>query len=44
MVHDYANVDVGIVWEVATLHVPEVRAVLEGFFAQAGHSPPPSAP
>ncbi len=41
--HDYANVDVRIVWEVATVHVPEVRAVLEKFFAQLGHSSPASA-
>lgn len=33
MAHDYANVDLKIVWEVATVHVPEVRAVLEEFFA-----------
>ncbi len=44
MAHDYANVDVRIVWEVATVHVPEVRAVLAEFFAREGHSPPPSAP
>lgn len=31
--HDYANVDVGIVWEVATKHIPEVCTVLERFFA-----------
>ncbi len=31
--HDYANVDLKIVWEVATIHVPEVSAVLEKFFA-----------
>jgi uncharacterized protein with HEPN domain len=31
--HDYANVDLKIVWEVATVHVPEVSAVLEKFFA-----------
>jgi len=31
--HDYANVDVKIVWEVATVHVPEVCAGLEKFFA-----------
>ena len=30
--HDYANVDLKIVWEVATVHVPEVCAVLEKFF------------
>lgn|GEM_PF-1895944 len=32
--HDYANVDMQIVWEVATLHVPELRAVLEEFLAK----------
>ena|SRR5688572_13230052 len=31
--HDYGNVDLKIVWEVATIHVPEVSAVLERFFA-----------
>ncbi|MBM3841368.1 MAG: DUF86 domain-containing protein [Verrucomicrobia bacterium] len=31
--HDYTNVDLRIVWDVATLHVPEVCAVLEKFFA-----------
>ena len=31
--HDYANVDLKIVWEVATVHVPELCAVLEKFFA-----------
>jgi uncharacterized protein with HEPN domain len=31
--HDYANVDVKIVWEVATVYVSEVCAVLEKFFA-----------
>ncbi|MEO8327775.1 MAG: DUF86 domain-containing protein [Nitrospirota bacterium] len=33
LAHDYANVDPGIVWEVATVHVPEVFSVLENFFA-----------
>lgn len=42
--HDYANVDVGIVWEVATVHVPEVCAVLERFFAEHGHNPPSATP
>lgn len=32
LVHDYGGVDPRIVWEVATIHVPEVRAVLEEFF------------
>jgi uncharacterized protein with HEPN domain len=31
--HDYANVDLKIVWEVATVHVPAISAVLEKFFA-----------
>ena len=31
--HDYANVDLKIVWDVATVHVPEVCVVLEKFFA-----------
>jgi uncharacterized protein with HEPN domain len=32
--HDYANVDVQIVREVATAEVPQIVAVLEPFFAQ----------
>ena len=32
--HDYTNVDTKIVWEVATIHVPEVCSVLEKFFAE----------
>jgi uncharacterized protein with HEPN domain len=31
--HDYANVDAKTVWEVATVHVAEICAVLEAFFA-----------
>ena len=31
--YDYANVDLKIVWEVATVHVSEICAVLEKFFA-----------
>ena len=31
--HDYANVDLKILWEVATVHVPEICQVLERFFA-----------
>jgi len=38
--HDYANVDLKIVWQVATVHVPEVRATLEKFFARQKQSPP----
>ena len=41
--HDYANVDLNIVWQVATVHVPEVCAVLEKFFATQTRFPPPSA-
>jgi uncharacterized protein with HEPN domain len=36
--HDYANVDLKVVWEVATVHVPEVCAVLEKFFANRDQS------
>jgi uncharacterized protein with HEPN domain len=31
--HDYANVDLKIVWEAATIHVAELSVVLEKFFA-----------
>lgn len=37
--HDYANVDANIVWQVATIHVPEVCAVLEAFFSTQGGVP-----
>ena len=41
--HDYANVDLRIVWEVATAHVPEICTVLETFFSrQASQSTPPA--
>ena len=32
--HDYANVDVKIVWEVATVSVPQICTALEKFFAR----------
>ena len=32
--HDYANVELRIVWEVAPVHVPEICTVLENFFAR----------
>lgn len=32
--HDYANVDLKIVWEVATVQVPQISVVLEKFFAR----------
>lgn len=38
--HDYARVDEAIVWEVATIYVPEVCAVLERFFTGRGEAPP----
>ena len=41
--HDYANVDLNIVWQVATVHVPEVCATLEKFFATQEQPPPPTA-
>ena len=31
--HDYANVDLKIVWDVPTTQMPQIRAVLEKFFA-----------
>ena len=31
--HDYANVDLSIVWQVATIHLPEVSTVLEEYFS-----------
>lgn len=31
--HDYGNVDPKIIWEVATIHIPEVCSVIEKFFA-----------
>ncbi len=33
--HEYANVDLKIVWEVATVYMPQIRGALESFFA--GH-------
>ena len=36
--HDYANVDLKIVWQVATVHVPEICAVLEKFFVARAQS------
>jgi uncharacterized protein with HEPN domain len=36
--HDYANVNLKVVWDVATMHVPEVCAVLERFFAGPGRT------
>ena len=41
--HDYANVDLRIVWEVATVHVPEVCAVLEKCFARRGGTSEPTS-
>jgi len=41
--HDYANVDLTIVWQVATVHVTEVCATLEKFFASQEQPPPPTA-
>jgi uncharacterized protein with HEPN domain len=37
--HDYANVNLKIVWEVAVVHVPEVCGVLDKFFADLEPSP-----
>jgi uncharacterized protein with HEPN domain len=40
--HDYANVDLNIVWQVANVHVVEVSAAPEKFFATQPQAPPPS--
>ena len=40
--HDYANVDLNIVWQVANVHVVEVSAALEKFFATQPQAQPPS--
>ncbi len=32
--HDYANVNLKVVWEVATVHIPDVCQLLEKFFAE----------
>ena len=39
--HDYANVELSIVWQVATIHVPDICATLEKFLSK---EPPPPAP
>lgn len=31
--HDYANVNIPIVWEVATVHVPRMVSILEEYFS-----------
>jgi uncharacterized protein with HEPN domain len=41
--HDYANVDLSIVWQVATIHIPEAGSVLEEFFSTEKPSPPSPA-
>ena len=41
--HDYANVALNIVWQVATVHLPEVCSILEKFFATDEPAPPPAA-
>jgi len=38
--HDYANVDLGIVWKVATVHIPEAYSALEKYFSEERPSPP----
>jgi uncharacterized protein with HEPN domain len=37
--HDYANVDLKVVWEVATVEAPEVCRVLEQFSAGLAEAP-----
>lgn len=38
--HDYANVDVTVIWDVATIHAPQLLAVLEPFLASLDSLPP----
>ena len=38
--HDYANVDLKIVWQVGLVQVPEIFAILEKFFARQCPIPP----
>ncbi len=38
--HDYANVALPVVWEVATQHVPELIRILEEFFAAPSSDQP----
>ena len=38
--HDYANVAMPVVWEVATQHIPELIRVLEEFFATPSSDQP----
>ena len=38
--HDYANVAMPVVWEVATQHVPELIRILEEFFATSPSDQP----
>ncbi len=38
--HDYANVDVTVIWDVATIHAPQLIAVLEPFLAGFDSLPP----
>ena len=33
--HEYANVDLKIVWDVATVNIPQINAVLEKSFTDA---------
>ena len=38
MAHNYSNVDLKVVWEVGVVHVPQICAALERFFARyQGH-------
>jgi uncharacterized protein with HEPN domain len=41
--HDYANVDLRIIWEVGTEHVPEICSVLDTFFARRENQSTPPA-
>ena len=40
--HDYSNVDLEIVWQVATVHSPEACQILEEFFSNQKPPAPPA--
>ena len=42
--HDYAHVNTEVVWDVATIHVPQMIAVLEPFLTKQTAVPDPSPP
>jgi uncharacterized protein with HEPN domain len=33
LAHDYANIDMAIIWQVATVHIPDACSILDKFFS-----------